>query len=121
MDGHSFQYDQCLSVNFGYNDDQFSVPQVSMTPESNTKLNFDSPTSCIFVIIGGKYLRMIRKVMEKVNSVTNDVGRSRPLAVFLINDKKYKESIDIDVDYGLDRYKSTPVMVKLNNTFICLQ
>ena len=55
---------------------------------------------------------MLGKVMVKVNSVTNDVGRSRPLAVFLINDKKYKESIDIDVDYGFDRYKSTPVMVK---------
>ena len=65
MDGHSFQYDQCLSLNFDYNDDQLSVPQVSMTPESNTKLNFDSPTSCIFVIIGGKYLRMIGKTKQR--------------------------------------------------------
>ena len=110
MDGHSFQYDQCLSLNFDYNDDQLSVPQVSMAPDSNTKLNFDSPSSCIFVIIGGKYLRMIGKVLEKVNSVTNDVGRSRPMAVFLINQNNY--NIDIHVDYGLDRYKSTPVVVK---------
>ena len=112
MDGHSFQYDQCLSLNFHYNDDQLSVPQVSMTPDSNTKLNFDSPSSCIFVIIGGKYLRMIEKVMKKVNFVTNDFGKSRPLAVFLMTKNKFKENINIDVDYGLDRYKSTPVMVK---------
>ena len=59
MDGPSFQFDQCLSLNFDYNDDQLRVPQVSMTPDSNTKLNFDSPSGCIFVIIGGKYLRMI--------------------------------------------------------------
>ena len=112
MDGHSFQYDQCLSLNFDYNDDQLSVPQVSMTPDSNKKLNFDSPTSCIFVIIGGKYLRMIRKVMEKVNSVTNDVGGIRPLAVFIMSKNNYKENVNINVDYGFDRYKSTPVMVK---------
>ena len=110
MDGHSFQYDQCLSLNFDHNDDQLSVPQVSMTPDSNTKLTFDSPSSCIFVIIGGKYLTMIGKVMEKVNSVTNDVGRSRPMAVFLINENKH--NIDINVDNGFDRYKSAPVMVK---------
>ena len=112
MDGHSFQYDQCLSLNFDYNDDQLSVPQVSMAPDSNTKLNFDSPSGCIFVIIGGKYLRMIEKVMKKVNFVTNDFGKSRPLAVFLMTKNKFKENINIDVDYGLDRYKSTPVMVK---------
>ena len=81
-----------------------------MTPNLNTKLTFDSPSSCIFVIIGGKCFTMIGKVLEKVNSVTNDVGRSRPMAVFLINENKY--NIDINVDNRFDRYKSAPVMVK---------
>ena len=111
MDRQSFQFNQCLSINFGYHDDQLSIPQVSMTPDSKTKLTFDSPSSCIFVVIGGKYLKMIGKVMEKVNSVTKDVGRLSN-SVFLINENNHKESINIDVDYGFDRYKSTPVMVK---------
>ena len=84
MDRQSFQFNQCLSINFGYHDDQLSIPQVSMTPDSKTKLTFDSPSSCIFVVIGGKYLKMIGKVMEKVNSVTKDVGRLSN-SVFLIN------------------------------------
>ena len=111
MDGYSFQFDQCISLNFGYHDDQLSIPQLSMTPDFNTELDFDSPSSCIFVVIGGKYLKMIGKVMEKVNSVTKDVGRLSN-SVFLINENNHKENINIDVDYGFDRYKSTPVMVK---------
>ena len=55
---------------------------------------------------------MIGKVMEKVNSVTNEVRGTRPFAVFLISNNNYKENVDIDVDYGFDRYKVTPVMVK---------
>ena len=83
-----------------------------MTPDSITKLNFDSPSICIFVIIGGKYLNRIGNIMEKVNSVTNDVGGIRPMAVFLMSKNNYKENVNIDVYYGFDRYKSTPVMVK---------
>ena len=48
--------------------------------------------------------------MEKVNTVTNDIGGIRPKAVFLMTNDK--ENVDIDVDYDLNRYKSTPVMVK---------
>ena len=82
-----------------------------MTPDSITNLNFDSPSSCILVILGGKYLNKIGEIMEKVNSVTNDVGGIRPLAVFIISKNNYKENVNINVDYGFDRYKSTPVMV----------
>ena len=48
--------------------------------------------------------------MEKVNSVTNDAGGVRPLAVFLINNN-IKENVQIDVNYGFERYKHSPVMV----------
>ena len=109
MDGYSFQFDQCFSLNFGYHDDQLPIPQISMTPDSNTISNFNSPSSCIFAIIGGKYLNKIGKVMEKVNSVTNDVGGIRPLAVFLMT--RIKKNVNIDVDYDVTRYKATPVMV----------
>ena len=105
MDGYSFQFDQCISLNFGYHDDQLSVPQISMTPDFSTKLDFDSQSSCIFVIIGGKYLNMIGKVMDSV-------GRIRTIAVFLMSKNTYKENVVIDVDSIIQRYKSTPVMVK---------
>ena len=112
MDEYYYQFDQCFSLNFGYHDDQLSIPQLSLTPDSITNLNFDSPSSCIFVIIGGKYLNIIGEIMEKVNSVTNDIGGSRPLAVFIMSKNNYKENVNINVDYGFDRYRSTPVMVK---------
>ena len=72
-------------------------------------------------MIGGKYINKIGDVMEKVNSVTNNFGGKRPLAVFLLSDN-YNEDIIIDyglsvdyvnyLDYGLERLKATPVMVK---------
>ena len=105
MDGYSFQFDQCISLNFGYHDDQLSIPQLSMTLDYNRKLDFDSPNSCIFVVIGGKYLNMIGKVMESI-------GRTRTIAVFLMSKYNYQDNIVIDVDSIIKRYKSTPVMVK---------
>ena len=45
-------------------------------------------TNCFFVVVGGKYLRLMDKVMDIVDNVTEDVGRS-PLAVFYVtNDEK---------------------------------
>ena len=108
---NSLQFDQCFSLNFDYYDMNLSIPQLAMTPESNMQLNYNSPIGCLLVMVGGKYLHRIGSVMEKVNSVTSDVGGRRPLAVFLIS-RNYKENMNIDVDYSFDRFKSTPVMVK---------
>jgi len=110
MYGYFFEFDKCFCVSFSASYIS-SIPQISMNPDdSNTSLNFNVPSSCFFVIIGGKYLNMIGKVMEKVNSVSNDIGGTRPMAVFLMSNNK--ENVDIDMDYSFDRYKSTPVMVK---------
>ena len=88
-----------------------SIPQIHITPKSKRKLSFTSPISCFFVIVGGKYLSKIGDVMEKVDSVRDDLGGIRPLAVFL-NSNNYKEDIIFDIENGFERYKSTPVMVK---------
>ena len=64
---------------------------------------------------------MIGKVMEKVNADANDVWGTRPMAVFLMSESKYKENIDIDVEYRFDRHKSTPVMVGQIKKYICLE
>ena len=105
------QFDGCISLNFDYFENNLPLPQLAMSPEYNMKLNFDLPIGCLIVMIGGKYLKSVGNVMEKVNSVTNDLGGRKPLAVFLIS-RNYKENMTIDVDYSFDRFKSTPVMVK---------
>ena len=84
-----------------------------MTPESYKTLSFDVASSCYIVIIGGKYLDRISEVMEKVNSASNDLGRARPQAVFLVG-RSYRENVNIDLDYGFDRLRSTPVMVRFS-------
>ena len=89
-----------------------SIPQIAMTPEFELKLAFDYPSSCFFVIVGGKYLNKIGSVMEKVNNITTDIGGTRPQAVFIISNTN-KDNIVIDINHSFDRYKSTPVMVKL--------
>ena len=110
MNRSFFQLENCLSLNFDYFNTKLSIPQIATTPEDELKLTLDFPKSCIFVIVGGKYLNKIGSVMEKVDSITNDIGGTRPLAVFIISNTN-KDNIDIDVDYSFDRYRSTPVMV----------
>ena len=109
---NSLQFDQCFSLNFDYHDINLSIPQLAMTPDSKMKLNYDSRINCLIVMIGGKYLNRVGDVMEKVNAITNDVGGIRPLAVFLMNNN-IKENVHIDVDYGFERYKHSPAMVKI--------
>ena len=43
----------------------------------------EASTNCFFVVVGGKYLRLMDKVMDIVDKVTEDVGR-RPLAIFYV-------------------------------------
>ena len=109
---NKLQFDGCFSLNFGYHENSLSIPQLAMTPDSNLKLNYDSPIGCLFVMIGGKYLNRVGDVMDKVNAITYDVGGVTPMAVFLINNN-FKENVLIDVDYGFERYKHSPVMVKI--------
>ena len=74
MDMSFPQFETCLCLNFDYIDSNLSIPQIATTPKSELKLIFDFPRSCFFVIVGGKYLNKINSVMEKVDSITNDIG-----------------------------------------------
>ena len=112
MNTSFFKFENCLSLNFDYFDINLSIPQIAATPGSELKLTFAFPRSCFFVIVGGKYLSKIGEIMENVDSVRNDLGGISPLAVFL-NSYNYKDDIIIDVENGFERYKSTPVMVKI--------
>ena len=73
------------------------IPHITMTPESKLKLTFDFPSSCFFVIVGGKYLNRIGSVMKKVNSITNDIGGTRPMAVYIMSNTN-EDDLDIDID-----------------------
>ena len=112
MNRSFFQFENCLSLNFDFYDINLSILQIVTTPESELELTFDFPSSCFFVIVGGKYLNKIGSVMEKVDSIINDIGGTRPLAVFIISNND-KDNIVIDINHSFDRYKSTPVMVIL--------
>ena len=63
-------------------------------------------------IVGGKYLNKIGFVMEKINTITNDIGGTRPMAIYIMSNTN-EDDLDIDIDYSFDRIRSTPVMVKL--------
>ena len=106
-----FKFENCLSLNFDYFDINLSIPQIAATPGSELKLTFDFPSSCFFVIVGGKYLNKIGSVMEKVDSILNDIGGAKAMAVFITSNSD-RDDIDIDIDYSFDRNRSTPVMVK---------
>ena len=64
---------------------------VSIASKKEVKIDLkgmEASTNCFFVVVGGKYLRLIDEVMDIVDNVTEDVGRS-PLAVFYVtNDEK---------------------------------
>ena len=110
MDMSFLQFETCLCLNFDYFDSNLSIPQIATTPKSELKLIFDFPRSCFFVIVGGKYLNKINSVMEKVDSITNDIGGTKAMAVFIISNSN-RDNINIDIDYSFDRNRSAPVMV----------
>ena len=111
MNTSFFKFENCLSLNFDYFDINLSIPQIAATDGSELKLTFEH-NRCFFVIVGGKYLNKIGSVMEKVDSILNDIGGAKAMAVFITSNSD-RDDIDIDIDYSFDRVRSTPVMVKL--------
>ena len=62
----------------------FSSVSISSTTEVKFDLKvMETSTNCFFVVVVGKYLRLMDNVMDIVDNVTEDVGR-RPLAVFYV-------------------------------------
>ena len=60
----------------------FSSVSISSTTEVKFDLKvMEASTNCFFVVVVGKYLRLMDNVMDIVDNVTEHVGR-RPLAVF---------------------------------------
>ena len=109
IDQSAMEKQSCFSLNFDIFIQELKIPQISLTSESNIKLNFNlenmnTAISCYIVLIGGKYLNNIQDVMTKVDSIKHDNG-IRPQAIF-IQSNNYSENLDID------RNTITTVMVK---------
>ena len=116
IDQSALEKQSCFSLNFGIYIQELKIPQISLTPESNIKLNFDSDNmntaiSCYIVLVGGKYLNDIKDVMTKVDSVKVVVG-VRPQAIF-IQSNNYSENLDIDMK------TITTVMVRTSSKPMC--
>ena len=102
--GHNcFQLQTCFGINFGDYDQDLTIPQILMTPWSVNKLK-SNPSSCFIALVGGKYLKHLGDVWSKLNNVINDVGGTRPLAIFI----KSNKTIFIDSD----TWQITPFLVR---------
>ena len=81
---------------FGYRQ-EIGFSAVSIASKNEVKIDLkrmEASTNCFFVVVGGKYLRLMDKVMDIVDNVTEDVGR-RPLAVFYVTkDEKITKFYD---------------------------
>ena len=54
----------------------------------------EASTNCFFVVVGGKYLRLMENVLKIVDNVTEAVGR-RPIAViYVTKDEKITSFYD---------------------------
>ena len=89
--GYDIINDQrCLAINFGYKK-AMPFPTIELYPTHDFYLNVgtlgaNSPNKCSIVVIGGKYLEQVDKVMRMVNKITEDIAWM-PSAVFLMAEK----------------------------------
>ena len=106
---------RCLIFNFGYKE-TFPHPEIKLSLEPNFLFNvgtfgLHSPHKCSIVVIGGKYLNQIDKVMKKVDKITEDTAWM-PSAVFLVAEKPGQ-----DIKFTLStRHRRSPTMYQVPAT-----
>ena len=97
----------------GYRQDLgFSVLSISSTTEVKIDLKgMEASTNCFFVVVGGKYLRLMENVLKIVDNVTEAVGR-RPIAVIYVTKEEkitsfYDQPFHLPLVNNLTYIKST--------------
>ena len=86
---------------------------ISIASKKEVKIDLkrmEASTNCFFVVVEGKYLRLMDKVMDIVDNVTEDVGR-RPLAVFYVT-KDEKTTTIYDQPFDLPLVINLTLMVR---------
>ena len=84
--GYSFQVDDCIFYNFGY-EKEFPLAQIHLNTKSgfsvvlNSK-GIEAPNLCSAILIAGKYLDEIDEVMNLVNQIAEETNNV-PIAAFL--------------------------------------
>ena len=106
---------RCLIFNFGYKE-TFPHPEIILSLKPNFLFNvgtfgLHSPHKCSIVVIGGKYLNQIDKVMRMVDKITEDTAWM-PSAVFLVAEKPGQ-----DIKFTLStRHRRSPTMYQVPAT-----
>ena len=72
-------------------------------------MNFEDPTFCTVVVVGGEYINKIDAVMDKLAVTGGDELKRLPEAVFLFLPETYPDNI-----FSKDkRHRLSPTMVKI--------
>ena len=81
----------------------------SLNTMVNSSMNFEDPTYCTVVVVGGEFIKEIDAVMEKLAVIKKDELKRVPEAVFLFLPETYPDNI-----FSKDkRHRLSPTMVKI--------
>ena len=84
----------------------------------------EASTNCFFVVVGGKYLRLVENVLNIVDNVTEAVG-TRPIAViYLTKDEKitsfYDQAFHLPLVRKFIYINKSTVRVFVGHNFTCI-
>ena len=72
-------------------------------------MNFEDPTYCTVIVVGGEFINKIDAVMDKLSVTGADELKRLPEAVFLFLPETYPDNI-----FSKDkRHRPSPTMVKI--------
>ena len=81
----------------------------------NSFMNFEDPTFCTVVVVGGEYINKIDAVMDKLAVIKKDELKRLPEAVFLFIPETYPDNVFSKEN----RHRLSPTMVNIV-VYICL-
>ena len=88
----------------------------SLNTMVNSFMNFEDPTYCTVVVVGGEFINKIDAVMDKLSVTGADELKRLPEAVFLFLPETYPDNV-----FSKDkRHRLSPTMVNLI-VYICLR
>ena len=87
----------------------------SLNTVVNLFMNFEDPTYCTVVVVGGEYINKIDAVMDKLAVIGRDELKRLPEAVFLFLPETYPDNV-LSKD---KRHRLSPMMVNII-VYICL-
>ena len=87
----------------------------SLNTMVNSSMNFEDPTYCTVVVVGGEFINKIDAVMDKLAVIGRDELKRLPEAVFLFLPETYPDNVFSKEK----RHRLSPTMVNII-VYICL-